>query len=803
MNSFLRRFQSQVLRRAPVQAYVQAVDRQQAVAWRINKPVWQWALKLREMALPRERWLPDGLEAEVAQASLSDADVADWQRWLAEVIYRPAEQRRGRKSQEAPADFLDNPLAQHALQDLMFGAADGQPQTFYLPWKADYRGRIYAETPWLTPQGGDLQRALFEFATGQVLDEAGMRALRRHGANLAKRGVVLRDLDIQGRQVLTLEEREQWVLAHEDDIVRSAQAPLAHRFWRDAAAKPMQFLAFCLAYAQWKENPEAPLHLPVQIDGTCNGLQHIAALTGDAKLAQAVNVLKREDGLPGDIYSELAESARAGVAATPGMPQVAPAAAPGSEAEEPSEAEDAADETEERLTPGAAQRALAYAQALLVEREDLRALLDRSASKAVVMTVPYGASPRSQAEAMVELLAGPRGGLRATRGEPTPLEKLLQAGPLSAAQAQELQDLVDALRGDPAARRFVGQCTRGRFAGLWARADQGDTDAARQVQALRVLAAYLALALVQQVRAALAERFPGVGAFSRWLSHVARRCQGLPLMWLTPLGLAVCQDRFREKKSTLQAGTGRNRISIGTTQLLEEVWESGQSRQLLPNLVHSLDATHLAMSINMAAAQDITDFGSIHDCLLCRPNEAERLATVLRRAFAKLYASAPAGDRAGVLDEWEQWIALMARLAGAGELHAVKGALEYPDGVGEKLLQQQARPPEDKKDERDTAPRRSQPAADPAVRDAAQRALALVEAVRTLPEPTLQAMALLLIDHTKEVPMRLKPKRGETQDEQYRTGHRTWHPSPNPVDKAPVVARLDLGNEVPSPYFFC
>jgi len=157
----------------------------------------------------------------------------------------------------------------------------------------------------------------------------------------------------------------------------------------------------------------------------------------------------------------------------------------------------------------------------------------------------------------------------------------------------------------------------------------------------------------------------------------------------------------------------------------------------------------------------------------------------------------------GIEPNWEQWIALMARLAGAGELHAVKGALEYPDGFGEKLLQQQARPPEDKKDERDTAPRRSQPAADPAVREAAQRALALVEAVRTLPEPTLQAMALLLIDHTKEVPMRPKPKRGETQDENYRAGHRAWHPSPNPVDKAPVVARLDLGNEVPSPYFFC
>jgi len=75
--------------------------------------------------------------------------------------------------------------------------ADGAPRPFYLPWKADYRGRIYAETPWLTPQGGDLQRALFEFAHGRQLDEAGQSALRRHGANLVSRSEVIKDLGIR------------------------------------------------------------------------------------------------------------------------------------------------------------------------------------------------------------------------------------------------------------------------------------------------------------------------------------------------------------------------------------------------------------------------------------------------------------------------------------------------------------------------------------------------------------------------------------------------------------------------------
>lgn len=792
MNGFLRRFQSQVLRRAPLAPFVQAVDRQQAVAWRINKPLWQWALRLREMARPRDQWLPD-LEQRVEAAGLDDAAVQDWQRWLAREMYRPAEQRRRRKAQEAPADFLDNALARNALWDLMSGGEDGQqPRPFFLPWKADYRGRIYAETPWLTPQGGDLQRALFEFAHGQVLDEAGVRALRRHGANLAKRSVVLKDLGIGGRQVLTLEERERWVLQHEEDIVRSAQDPLGHPFWRIAAGKPMQFLAFCLAYAQWKQQPDTPIHLPVQIDGTCNGLQHIAALAGDEALARAVNVLPRDDGAPGDIYSELADAARSAVAGAVGEAVAAELEAAASVADETADAG-----VEQNATEGAAAaagdnamaaKALRFAQDLLAAREDLRALLDRSAAKAVVMTVPYGASPQSQAEAMVALLAGPKGGLRATGGEPSPVEKLLAAQPLSAEQVRRLAALTAAVRQDTGAKRFVRDCTHGRFAALRDLADRGDAVALQQLEQLRVLATYLGLALVRAVRSALDERFPGVHAFSRWLAQVARRCEGAPLMWWTPLGLPVCQDSFRERRNTLNVRMpGRRPISIGTTELLEQVSETGQSRQLLPNLVHSLDATHLAMTINMAAAQGIGDFGSIHDCLLCRPNEAEHLAVVLRRAFAKLYEPDPTG-RPRVLTEWEAWMALLAQLTSARGLHAVSGSLTSPGGMGEKLLLQRA----DRKVAPDT------PATIAEDIQAAQAALGLIDAVRQLPaDTTAQRMALLLIDYLKGVPM--KPTARETAE----PGQRAYQPLKNPLKPPPVSQGLPLGREVPTAYFFC
>jgi DNA-directed RNA polymerase len=43
--------------------------------------------------------------------------------------------------------------------------------------------------------------------------------------------------------------------------------------------------------------------LPIQQDGTCNGLQHYAALGGDTAGAMSVNVLPSD--YPQDVYSEV------------------------------------------------------------------------------------------------------------------------------------------------------------------------------------------------------------------------------------------------------------------------------------------------------------------------------------------------------------------------------------------------------------------------------------------------------------------------------------------------------------------
>ncbi|WP_295447107.1 DNA-directed RNA polymerase [uncultured Thiodictyon sp.] len=649
-NAFLRRLQAdatEAAQRAPeFLRYVEAVNIQQAVPWRINRDLLHWARRLIAIG---------GGKAEPDPTAKGDTDApAELRAWVHEAFYAPVKSGTRAKI-ERPGEFLDSPLADRVVKALCPAEPDAAPVIFYLPWKADYRGRIYAETPWLTPQGGDLQRALFEFPRGRVLSPAGVCALRRHGANLVRRRRLLEDLKIAGREVVTLEERERWVVAHEAEILASAGSPLTEPFWRQVSGKPMQFLAFCLAYRQWTRDPAAPVHLPVQIDGTCNGLQHIAALMGDAELARAVNVLPSADGLPGDIYSELATAAGAALGCL-------------------------------HLGRGDAvhRRGLELADAWLAASPLRRAWVNRETAKKVVMTIPYGASRGAQAPHVLEAIADAFE------------QQWLKAPPAQS----ELDELLAWKEQDQARRVFVATSTKGLFAASRRAAFRGTDElatlsAGTEWQQKRTFAAYVALAIVGHLHAVLAARYPSVNAFSGWLKKTAKAaagtkdCAGLPLLWQSPLGFPVCQDKFALKGTSATARLGSKVVRIDVQRLAGTVDPLKQQDALLPNLIHSLDATHLAMTLLDAQARGLTEIGSIHDCLLCHPNDAAALGQVVRRSFARLYQPGRL-DLPDPLIRWRDWMALLVELRAVPRRGELLAALNYPGEQAERDLDHDA-----------------------------------------------------------------------------------------------------------------
>jgi DNA-directed RNA polymerase len=88
----------------------------------------------------------------------------------------------------------------------------------------------------------------------------------------------------------------------------TAEKPLEGKKWWLKADDPWQCLAACfeLSAALKSGDPVSFMsRLPIHQDGTCNGLQHYAALGGDILGARQVNLLPSDK--PQDIYSSIAQ----------------------------------------------------------------------------------------------------------------------------------------------------------------------------------------------------------------------------------------------------------------------------------------------------------------------------------------------------------------------------------------------------------------------------------------------------------------------------------------------------------------
>ena len=114
--------------------------------------------------------------------------------------------------------------------------------------------------------------------------------------------------NVYGYDKATFAEREKFTMDNLENIFDSAENPLTGKGWWKEGDYPYQVLAACieLTDALGSEDPITFLsRLPIQQDGTCNGLQHYAALGGDPIGAKQVNL--EPSDRPQDVYSAVAK----------------------------------------------------------------------------------------------------------------------------------------------------------------------------------------------------------------------------------------------------------------------------------------------------------------------------------------------------------------------------------------------------------------------------------------------------------------------------------------------------------------
>ena len=273
---------------------LKAVNAVQATAWRINHRVAGVLRRVAESGY-RERL---GLGPSERTRQRRRCPYNEWKAMSpqeqADYDYEHREKSKGNARRQLTSRLL---------------AAIGEDETrkaIWFPHFLDFRGRMYPYPQDLEPQASDPVRACLQFAEGKPIGLEGESWLKRqipasYGGETAGKAL--------GGQLA-------WVDKNKRAIDKLVQNPLGEiEFW-ETARYPWRFLAACCEWAEMhRKGAKFISHLPVAMDGRCNGLQHLAALGRDRVLGELVNITPAPDGLPRDVYQVIADELRAVVRA--------------------------------------------------------------------------------------------------------------------------------------------------------------------------------------------------------------------------------------------------------------------------------------------------------------------------------------------------------------------------------------------------------------------------------------------------------------------------------------------------------
>ncbi|KAL3006073.1 hypothetical protein AAZX31_08G257000 [Glycine max] len=278
--------QREAVKRAPksqLDPVFEALNTLGSTKWRVNKRVLCvidqiWANGGRLADLVDRENVPEPKEPDTKD----EAEIRKW-KWKVKAVKKENNERHSQR-----CDIELKLAVARKMKD---------EEGFYYPHNLDFRGRAYPMHPYLNHLGSDLCRGILEFSEGRPLGKSGLCWLKIHLANLYAGGV----------DKLSYDGRIEFTENHLDDIFDSADRPLEGKRWWLQAEDPFQCLAACtnLSEALRSPTPETTIsHMPVHQDGSCNGLQHYAALGRDKLGAAAVNLVGGDQ--PADVYSGIA-----------------------------------------------------------------------------------------------------------------------------------------------------------------------------------------------------------------------------------------------------------------------------------------------------------------------------------------------------------------------------------------------------------------------------------------------------------------------------------------------------------------
>ena len=259
--------------------FIREIDKLASTAWRINIPVYR---------VMKETWrLQKEMESNL------DAPLKGLVDSLPTTV--KLDNQRLRQSNNSKLQSWES------LLDIATEYCHLQP--LYFPYQTDFRGRLYALPSPLSFQGADPAKGVLEFFEGTEYGDDGYEWMLLHAANSL------------GKDKGPFSQRRQYVLDHKEEIRTVAGNPLwkgNQNFW-GALESPWQALAAIMELARYwdwvdagKDGRQFVGHVPVALDGACNGCQHLAAFTRDEVAGNRVHLTR--EAADTDLYTSHADA---------------------------------------------------------------------------------------------------------------------------------------------------------------------------------------------------------------------------------------------------------------------------------------------------------------------------------------------------------------------------------------------------------------------------------------------------------------------------------------------------------------
>jgi DNA-directed RNA polymerase len=243
-----------------------------------------WKINQRLLAVAEEIWEQGG-----GVGMLPKADLAPLPERPSDISTNEA----AKKSWKAAAHEIHGANAKlrgariEYLQKISLARRFVNEPMIAFPHQFDFRTRLYPVPVYLNHHGDDLARALLLLCRRVPLTDRGRWWLAVHAANMWGHDKA----DFAGRVAFTQDMMP--------DIVRTNDDPMRMIDFWSRAEDPYQFLVACMAICDDKIGE----CLPVQIDGTCNGSQHLCAATRDEQGGKWVNLVPSPT--PQDAYGRV------------------------------------------------------------------------------------------------------------------------------------------------------------------------------------------------------------------------------------------------------------------------------------------------------------------------------------------------------------------------------------------------------------------------------------------------------------------------------------------------------------------